>query len=286
MLGQLTAQFAIVRVPEHRGYRNLLLARLISALGTWTAFFAVRIALYNQTGSVWWVSILLFCELAAGGGPGRRHRAADRPLAAPADDDPLRPRRCRLVRGAPVRPLAGRNLRHLGRRRLLGRLLPSRLLLGDPESRARGIARRRERAHAGLRESRHADGAGPRRRRCCAARLEHGLCDQLRQLPRLGNAAPPDRQSTPVEGAGPDRPHALARGSRRAVARAQRPPPVVDLPDLELGDARLHRHQRGRDRAHDGCLRRGQSGVRRVRRVLRRGHPARQRRRRSGSSSG
>ena len=66
MLGQLTAQFAIVRVPEHRGYRNLLLARLISALGTWTAFFAVRIALYNQTGSIWWVSILLFCELLPG----------------------------------------------------------------------------------------------------------------------------------------------------------------------------------------------------------------------------
>ena len=56
MLGQITAQFAIVRVPEHRGYRRLLLARLISALGTWTAFFAVRIALYNQTSSAWWVS--------------------------------------------------------------------------------------------------------------------------------------------------------------------------------------------------------------------------------------
>jgi len=66
MLGHLTAQFAIVSVPEHRGYRNLLLARLISALGTWTAFFAVRIALYNQTGSAWWVSILLFCELVPG----------------------------------------------------------------------------------------------------------------------------------------------------------------------------------------------------------------------------
>ena len=63
MLGHLTAQFAIVRVPEHRGYRNLLLARLISAFGTWTAFFAVSIAIYNQTGSAWWVSILLFCEL-------------------------------------------------------------------------------------------------------------------------------------------------------------------------------------------------------------------------------
>ena len=66
MLGQFTAQFAIVRVPEHRGFRNLLLARLISALGTWTAFFAVRIALFNQTNSAWWVSILLFAELVPG----------------------------------------------------------------------------------------------------------------------------------------------------------------------------------------------------------------------------
>ncbi len=66
MLGQFTAQFAIVRVPEHRAYRNLLLARLISALGTWTAFFAVRIALYNQTDSAAWVSILLVAELLPG----------------------------------------------------------------------------------------------------------------------------------------------------------------------------------------------------------------------------
>ena len=66
MLGQFTAQFAIVGMPEHRAYRNLLLARLISALGTWTAFFAVRIALYNQTNSAWWVSILLFAELLPG----------------------------------------------------------------------------------------------------------------------------------------------------------------------------------------------------------------------------
>ncbi len=66
MLGHLTAQFEILRVPAHRGFRNLLLARLISALGTWTAFFAVRIALYQQTHSAWWVSILLFCELVPG----------------------------------------------------------------------------------------------------------------------------------------------------------------------------------------------------------------------------
>ena len=66
MPGQLTAQFAIVGMPEHRAYRNLLLSRLISALGTWTAFFAIRIALFNQTNSAWWVSILLFAELLPG----------------------------------------------------------------------------------------------------------------------------------------------------------------------------------------------------------------------------
>ena len=108
MLGQLTAQFAIVRVPEHRGYRNLLLARLISALGTWTAFFAVRIAIYNQTGSVWWVSILLFCELL----PSVVLGIAIGPLI----DRWPRQRMmilsdlggAAIVRGAPVRPLAGR----------------------------------------------------------------------------------------------------------------------------------------------------------------------------------
>ncbi len=66
MLGRFTAQFAIVGMPEHRAYRNLLIARLISALGTWTAFFAVRIALYDQTNSAWWISILLFAELVPG----------------------------------------------------------------------------------------------------------------------------------------------------------------------------------------------------------------------------
>ncbi len=66
MLGQLTAQFAIVRIPEHRSYNSLLLARLISAFGTWTAFYAVRIALFNATDSAVWVGILLVCELLPG----------------------------------------------------------------------------------------------------------------------------------------------------------------------------------------------------------------------------
>ena len=66
MLRQFTAQFAILRQPGHRSFRDLLLARQISALGTWTAFFAVRIALYQQTDSAWWVSILLFCEIVPG----------------------------------------------------------------------------------------------------------------------------------------------------------------------------------------------------------------------------
>ena len=66
MLRGLAGQFSIVFVPVHRYYRDLLLARLISALGTWTAFFAVRIALYQQTNSPIWITVLLFCELAPG----------------------------------------------------------------------------------------------------------------------------------------------------------------------------------------------------------------------------
>jgi DHA3 family macrolide efflux protein-like MFS transporter len=66
MLKGLLGQFSIVLVPAHRYYRDLLVARLISALGTWTAFFAVRIALYNQTKSPVWITVLLFSELAPG----------------------------------------------------------------------------------------------------------------------------------------------------------------------------------------------------------------------------
>ena len=152
MLGQLTAQFAIVRVPEHRGYRNLLLARLISALGTWTAFFAVRIAIYNQTGSAWWVSILLFCELV----PSVILGIAIGPLI----DRWPRQRMMILsdLGGAAtfavlpfVHSPAG-DLRALGGGGLLGRVLPAGVLLGDPESRAQGLPRRRERARAGRRE--------------------------------------------------------------------------------------------------------------------------------------
>jgi MFS family permease len=66
MLRGLASQFSIVFVPAHRHYRDLLLARLISTLGTWTAFFAIRIALYKQTNSPIWIMVLLFCELAPG----------------------------------------------------------------------------------------------------------------------------------------------------------------------------------------------------------------------------
>lgn len=66
MLRSALEQFAVLRGPRSSAYRSLLLARLISALGTWTAFYAVRIALYDATDSIAWVSILLFCELAPG----------------------------------------------------------------------------------------------------------------------------------------------------------------------------------------------------------------------------
>ena len=91
--GALTAQFAIVGLPGTAGTAMLLLARLISALGTWTAFFAVRIALYQQTSSVLWVSVLLFCRARPGRHPRHRRRPADRPLDPEVDDGLLRPRR-------------------------------------------------------------------------------------------------------------------------------------------------------------------------------------------------
>ena len=173
MLGQLTAQFAIVRVPEHRGYRNLLLARLISALGTWTAFFAVRIALYNQTDSAWWVSILLFCELVPG-----------------------------VILGIAVGPLIDRwprqrmmILSDLGGAAAFGALpfvhSPAGICAlsavagfsaaffrpgcysAIPNLVAQGVARRGERAHAGRREPRDADRPRARGRRRRTARLEH-----------------------------------------------------------------------------------------------------------------
>ena len=149
MLGQLTAQFAIVRVPEHRGYRNLLLARLISALGTWTAFFAVRIAIYNQTGSAWWVSILLFCELVPSVILGI--------VIGPLIDRWPRQRMMIFsdLGGAAtfavlpfVHSPAG-DLRALGRRGLLGPFSGPACYSAIPNLVARGLARRRERARPG-----------------------------------------------------------------------------------------------------------------------------------------
>ena len=66
MLRGLAGQFSIVLAPAHRYYRDLLLARLISTLGTWTAFFAIRIALLQQTHSAVWIMALFVCELTPG----------------------------------------------------------------------------------------------------------------------------------------------------------------------------------------------------------------------------
>ena len=155
MLGHLTAQFAIVRVPEHRGFRNLLLARLISALGTWTAFFAVRIAIYNQTGSAWWVSILLFCELV----PGVILGVAVGPLI-----DRWPRKRMMILSdlggavtfgGAPVRPLARRRSARSRRWPASRPRSSGRLLFGDPEPRrARSRSSRQTRSCRAPRTSR------------------------------------------------------------------------------------------------------------------------------------
>ena len=138
---------------RHRGFRNLLLARLISALGTWTAFFAVRIAIYNQTGSAWWVSILLFCELV----PGVILGIAVGPLID------RWPRKRMMVfsdlGGAAtfaVLPFVHSPAGICALSAVAGfsaAFFRPALLLGDPESRARGLARRRERADPGGRRT-------------------------------------------------------------------------------------------------------------------------------------
>ena len=264
MLGQFTAQFAILGMPEHRSFRNLFFARLISALGTWTAFFAVRIALYNQTNSAWWVSILLFARARPRRHPRDRRGAADRPLAAQADDGPVGPRRRGLLRRAPVRPLP---------RRYLCRLRTGRA--SRPRSSA-PRATRRSRTSSGKTppSPRTPSCRGPRTSRRCSGRSIAGVGIVL---------------------LGPDTVYALNAVSflisafllvritssfqSSLVARIGR----THWREVRAGLALVHDnqhlsslfliwswatlayagHQRGRDRPHDGCVRRGQRRLRR-----------------------
>ena len=287
MLGQLTAQFAIVRVPEHRGYRNLLLARLISALGTWTAFFAVRIALYNQTGSAWWVSILLFCELVPGVilgiaiGPlidrwPRQRMMILSDLGGAAD-----------VRGAPVRPLARRDLRALGRRGLLGRVLPARLLLGDPEPR-----RARTRSSPRTRSCRASENLatliGPVLAGVGVALLGSSTVYALNAVSFLVSALLLLRIGNRLQSNVPariGRTHWREVRAGLSLVRNDRHLSSISLiwswatlayTGINVAEIVLTTDAYGV----------GQPGLRRVRRVLGRRHPDRQRRRRSGSSSG
>ena len=97
----------------------------------------MRIALYQQTSSAWWVSVLLFCELVPGVilgiavGPlidrwNRKRMMICSDLGGACD-----------LRRAAVRRVSCRDLRALRRGGLLGRVLPARLLFGDPEPRTR-----------------------------------------------------------------------------------------------------------------------------------------------------
>ena len=212
MLGQLTAQFAIVRVPEHRGYRNLLLARLISALGTWTAFFAVRIAIYNQTGSAWWVSILLFCELV----PSVILGIAIGPLID------RWPRQRMMIfsdlGGAAtfaVLPFVHSPAAICALSAVAGfsaAFFRPACYSAIPNLVAQGIARRRERARPGRREHRDADRARPRGRRRRAARLEH----RLRASTRSASSSPRCSSCGSATGSSrPCRPGSAARTGAR-----------------------------------------------------------------------
>ena len=65
-------RFAFLIDPGYVDFRRLLWARLGSTLGTWAAFFALNVQVYNLTHSAVWVSALLIAEfLPEGVQPGR-----------------------------------------------------------------------------------------------------------------------------------------------------------------------------------------------------------------------
>ena len=55
-------RFAFLIDPGYVDFRRLLWARLGSTLGTWAAFFALNVQVYNLTHSAVWVSALLIAE--------------------------------------------------------------------------------------------------------------------------------------------------------------------------------------------------------------------------------
>jgi MFS family permease len=58
----ITSRWSFLIDTRYVDFRRLLWARLGSTLGTWAAFFALNVAVYNRTHSAVWVSALLIAE--------------------------------------------------------------------------------------------------------------------------------------------------------------------------------------------------------------------------------
>lgn len=54
---------AIALIRSSRDFRALLLSRAVSDLGTWFAYVALTVAVYDRTGSAKWVSVLLLLDI-------------------------------------------------------------------------------------------------------------------------------------------------------------------------------------------------------------------------------
>ena len=165
MFRELTAQFSIVRMREHAGFRKLLTRAAHLGVGHVDGVLRRPDRALPADGLCVVGERAPLLRARPRRHPRHRGRPADQPVEPETDDGLFRPRRCGVLRGAAVRRVSCRDLRDLHRGGLRVRLLPARLLLGDPEPRERGLARSRERARPGGREPLHALRPGACRRR-------------------------------------------------------------------------------------------------------------------------
>ena len=159
----LSRQLALLRNPASFGL--LSLATLASGLGTWVAFVALTVDVYDRTGSATWVSALFIADFLPAIVIG---------IAAGSLVDRV-PRRRLMIASDLVRvvvfaalPFAGSAAMIVGRRGLRHGVLPPRRLCRAAESGSRRGTRRREFDPADDREhrvgGRSARGRRPRRR--------------------------------------------------------------------------------------------------------------------------
>ena len=126
-----------------RGLRLLFFAGLASGIGTWLAFVALTVDVWDRTHSGNWVARAADRRLPAGDRPRPDRRSADRPLLAAASHGGRGHRPLRRLLRAPVRDQPGSDRRLRGNCGLRHRLLQAGCLrrVAEPR-RGRGAAER------------------------------------------------------------------------------------------------------------------------------------------------